>query len=155
MSEYHIQKTRRRIVVKTHSGEKFVGDMHLQSYGRYGGGAERPIDVLNAAEQFFPLSTVDGDTVLIAKDQVVAVTCDEANDDDEAEHPLTHRVAVEVCLVTGESLPATVLLEVPDDHPRLLDYLNLRKHRFLPMKNEEGQLLINRSSIERVRSVAR
>ena len=153
VSDYHIQKSRCRIIVTTQSGEKVTGDMFLQPYSRYGGGTERPIDVLNAAENFFPLSTDGGETVLIAKDRVATVNCDPCDDRDESASTATRRVTVEMKLVGGEKFQASVLLEVPDDHPRLLDFLNLRKRRFLSLDTPDGQLLVNRRSIERVRSL--
>jgi hypothetical protein len=154
VSDYHIEKNRRQIVVRTRGGETVAGDMFLQAYGRYGGGAERPIDILNAAEHFFPLRVGNGDTVLIAKDQVVSVSCDvSGGDEDDFEEEITRKVAVEIGLINGESVKATVLLEVPDDHPRLLDFLNLRKMRFLSLGTDDGLLHVNRSMIERVRSL--
>src|SRR6478672_10859802 len=99
--------------------------MYLQTYGRYGGGSERPIDILNSAEHFFPLGTESGETLLLAKDQVVSVVYDGSDDEEDGRRAITRRVPVEMLLVNGETLTATVLLEVPDDHPRLLDFLNL------------------------------
>ena len=154
MSDYHIEKNRRRVRVRTRSGETLSGDIYLQTYGRYGGGAERPIDILNSAEHFFPLCIESGETLLMAKDQVAFVTCD--GDDDQAgeREAITRRAAVEILLIDGEKLRATVHLAVPDDHPRLLDFLNLGRQRFLSMDASEGQLLVNRSMIERVRTVS-
>lgn len=136
-----------------HSGETLAGDMFLQPYGRYGGGAERPMDILNAAERFFPLNHENGEIVLVAKDQVVSVACDSVEGEDDPRTEITRQVALEVRLIHGETFTGTALLEVPEDHARVLDFLNRWKPRFLPLQMTGGQLLLNRSMIERVRSL--
>jgi hypothetical protein len=156
VTDYRLEKSRRRIVVKMHSGEMLTGDMFLQPYGRYGGGAERPIDILNAAERFFPLKNREsGEIVLVAKDQVVSVACDRDPGDDDSRTDITRHVALEVRLIHGDTFAGTALLEVPEDHARVLDFLNRWKPRFIPLHTGDGQLLVNRSMIERVRSLDR
>lgn len=153
VTDYRIPKNRRRIVVKLHSRETLVGDMFLQPYGRWDGGAERPIDILNAAERFFPLNSDTGEIVLVAKDQVVSVACDRVDGEEDPQTAVTRRVALEVRLIHGDTFTGTALLEVPEDHARVLDFLNRWKPRFLPLHTTDGQLLVNRSMIERVRSL--
>lgn len=153
MREYHMEKTRRRVLAMTRSGAEVAGDMFLQPYGRHGGGPERPIDILNAAESYFPLRGEGGETVLLAKNNIVTVSTDLVEDDDETESAIARPMKVEVALVNGETVEATVMLEVPEDHPRLLDFLNLRKVRFLPFCIAGGRLFINCGMIERVRPV--
>lgn len=153
MTNYKLEKNRRRIVVNMHSGETLKGDMFLQPYGRYGGGAERPMDILNAAERFFPLNRENGEIVLVAKDQVVSVAFDLAAGEDDPQTNITRQVALEVRLIHGDTFTGTALLEVPEDHARVLDFLNRWKPRFLQLHTPDGQLLVNRSMIERVRSL--
>lgn len=153
MTDYRLEKNRRRIVVKMHSGEVLTGDMFLQPYGRYGGGAERPMDILNAAERFFPLNCDNGEIVLVAKDQVVSVAFDPVAGEDDPWTEITRQVALELRLIHGDTFSGTALLEVPEDHARVLDFLNRWKPRFLPLRTADGQLLVNRSMIERVRSL--
>lgn len=99
------------------------------------------------------MSADDGDTILVAKDQVIAVTCDRPSDEGDSQATVTRRATIEVRMVNGESFSATALLELPEDHSRLLDFLNRWKSRFLPLETAQGQLLINRRMIERVRSL--
>ena len=56
------------------SGETLNGHVFLQLYGRYGG-AERPIDILNSGEQFFPIADDAGDTLIVSKKSVLFATC--------------------------------------------------------------------------------
>jgi hypothetical protein len=153
VSDYHIQKSRCRIGVKTQSGATVTGDMFLQPYGRHGGGSERPMDVLNAAENFFPLVSASGETTLMAKHHVLTVSSDSFDEPDDPRATATRAVAVEMKLINGETVQGTVRLEVPPDHPRLLDFLNLGRVRFLSLDTPAGQLHVNRNAIERVRAV--
>jgi hypothetical protein len=154
MSEYHIEKSRSPVVVRTRSGEIFSGEIFLQLYGRHDGGAERPIDLLNSAEHFFPVRSDGGEIVILAKDQVVSVAWQDLSDaDDNPLQTIMKRVDVEVGLTDGETISATVLLEVPEDHPRLLDFLNLGRQRFMSLETAGGGLLLNRSMVERVRTM--
>jgi hypothetical protein len=153
MTDYHIEKSRRRVTITTRTGDVIPGDMFLQPYARWGGQAERPIDILNAAESFFPLRRDDGEVVLVAKNQVATVACDGTDEEEGTGAAITRRASVEVRLLTGETVSATVLLEVPEDHSRLLDFLNLWKPRFLPLDTVDGKLLVNRGMIERVRAL--
>lgn len=153
MSEYRIPKNRRQIVVTLHSSASIAGDMFVQAFGRYGGGAEGPLDILNAPEPFFPLRAENGETVLVAKDRVVLVTCDRPDVPEHVWAQATPRVTVEIHLLDGEIVTGSVLLEVPEQHSRLLDFLNRHKQRFFPLETVDGQLLINQSMIESVRSL--
>lgn len=153
MSSYRLEKNRRPIVVKMHSGETLAGDMFLQPYGRYGGGAERPLDILNGVDRFFPLNCAHGTIVLVAKDQVVSVACDLVEGEDDPRTEITRQVLLEIRLIHGDTFTGTALLEVPEDHARVLDFLNRWKPLFLPLHTDGGQLLVNRSMIERVRSL--
>jgi hypothetical protein len=152
VSNYRIEKTRCPITVKTRSGEMLSGHVFLQFYGRYGG-PERPIDILNSHEHFFPIADKAGDTLIVSKKSVLFATCAMDADADEERKELSRPVAVEMQLRTGEILNAIARMEVPEDHPRLLDYFNLSKGSFIPLETARGQLIVNKSMIERVKAV--
>lgn len=150
MSDYRIEKSRWPVVVKTHSGETVAGEMFLQPHGRPDGGAERPIDILNAAEPFFPLALPDGEMVLLAKSQVLEVAT-ESTDEVADEVPLARPALIEVRLASGDTHAGAVFLELPSDHPRLLDFLNRAGQRFFTLHGTDRRLLISRQALERVR----
>jgi hypothetical protein len=152
VSFYRIEKTRCPIAVKTHSGETLSGDIFLQLYGRYGG-AERPIDILNSSDHFFPIAGTAGDTLIVAKESILFATCATEVYSDEERKGLSRPVAVEMWLRTGEVLNAIARMEVPEDHPRLLDFLNLSRDPFIPFETAHGQLIVNKAMIERVQAV--
>lgn len=152
VSNYRIEKTRCPISVKTRSGETLTGDVFLQLYGRYGG-AEQPIDILNSGEPFFPIADEAGDTLIVSKKSVLFATSPVEMDLDVERKAISRPVAVEMQLRTGEILNAIARLEVPEDHPRLLDFFNLSKDPFIPLETARGQLMVNKAMIEKVRAV--
>ena len=150
MSDYHIEKSRCPVVVTTHSGETITGEMFLQPFARHDGGSERPLDILNASEPFFPLAVSDEETVLVAKEQVVEVSVGldaDASDDESFAQP----TVIEVRLINGATHSGAIFLQLPSERPRLLDFLNRDTQRFITLHGTERRILINRQVIERVR----
>ena len=151
MSDYHIEKSRCPVVVTTHSGETITGEMFLQPFARHDGGTERPLDILNAPEPFFPLAVSEEETVLVAKEQVVEVSVGfdaAASDDDET---FAQPTIIEVRLINGATHSGSIFLQLPSERPRLLDFLNRDSQRFITLHGTERRILINRQVIERVR----
>lgn len=151
MSDYRIEKQRCAVVVTTHSGEIISGEMFLQPFGRPDGGTERPQDILNGADPFFPLAISDEETVLIAKEQVVEVSLDFDPAESSENESLSRPTVIEVRLISGATHAGAIFLQLPLERPRLLDFLNRDTQRFLTLHGTERRLLINRQVIERVR----
>ena len=151
MSDYRIEKSRCPVVITTHSGETIAGEMFLQPFGRPDGGMERPLDILNGEEPFFPLALPDGETVLVAKEQVVEVSIAFDAADGFENESLSRPTVIEVQLISGATHAGAIFLQLPLERPRLLDFLNRDAQRFLTLHGTERRLLINRRVIERVR----
>ena len=151
--DYRIEKSRLSVVIVTAGGERMAGELFVQPFSRYRMGPEQAPDILNAAEPFFPFATADGDTVLIAKDQVREVEITYADDTEgEPDGASGARSAmIEVTLADGSAATGSVYLHAPTDRPRLLDFLNRFDSRFLTLYAPGGARLVNRSLIERVR----
>ena len=151
MSDYRIEKSRHRVVVTTRSGQTIAGEMFLQPFARPGGAGERPVDVLNGAEQFFPLAVAGDDVVLLSKAQVVHLSAAPWDEPEDEADGSIRRMLVEVTLVNGETHTASMTVEAPAERSRLLDFLNREHNRFVTLHGLDGLLLINRRVIERVR----
>lgn len=151
MSDYRIEKSRCPVVVTTHSGETIAGEIFLQPFGRHDGGMERPQDILNGDDPFFPLAISEEETVLIAKEQVVEVAVGYDPDDEPESETLSRPTVIEVRLISGATHAGAIFLQLPLERPRLLDFLNRDTQRFLTLHGTERRLLINRRVIERVR----
>ena len=151
MSDYRIEKSRCPVVVTTHSGESIAGEIFLQPFGRHDGGMERPQDILNGDDPFFPLAISDDETVLIAKEQVVEVSVAFDPDEEPENESLSRPTVIEVRLISGATHAGAIFLQLPLERPRLLDFLNRDTQRFVTLHGTERRLLINRRVIERVR----
>ena len=149
--DYRIEKDRIAVVVTTMGGDRIVGDLFVQTYTRHRMGREEAPDVLNGAEPFFPLSTEDGETFLIAKDNVREVQIPGPVDEELQSAVGARTVELELYLTGGTIETGAVFLEVPMDRPRLLDFLNRVHDRFLTLYAPDGVRLVNRRLIERAR----
>ena len=150
-NEYRIEKDRIPVTVTLASGTRLSGTVFVQSYIQHRYGREEASDVLNARDPFFPLLAEDGETHLIAKEQVVEAEVAPDAEADALSEIVARTALVEVSTTTGFSRTGAVYLEVRNDRPRLLDFLNQFDHRFLVLHAETGVRLINRRLIERVR----
>jgi len=149
--EYRIEKDRIAVVVTTMGGDRLSGDIFVQPYTRHRMGREEAPDVLNGEEPFFPLVTEGHETFLIAKDNVREVEIPGPVDEELQIAVGAQAIEIELWLTGGAIETGAVFLEVPMDHPRLLDFLNRLRDRFLTLYSLDGVRLVNRRLIERVR----
>lgn len=151
MSEYRIEKLRRELAVTLSDGSRVEGDVFLRSVSRNRSRPEEPLDLLNDPEPFFALMR-QGEAVLVAKSQVISALT--TVDEDDALDTGALGVTVEVTLRDGTVYDGSIFMESRNDRPRLLDFLNTYRARFLPIVSPGQLLLVNTDSIAHVREVA-
>lgn len=151
MSEYRIEKLRRELSVMLKDGSRLEGDVFLRPVSRHRARPEDPADLLNDPDPFFALVR-SGEAILIAKTQVASAVT--TVDEDDALDTGALGVTVEVTLHDGSTCDGSIFMESRNDRPRLLDYLNAYRPRFLPIVSPGQCLLINTQSIAHVREVA-
>lgn len=152
-SEYHIEKLRHPVSVVFTGGEAVVGDMFLAGRARYRSGTEQPLDVLNDGAPFFPLRVQEGQTILIAKGQVVVLEAEVPRDDEEPVAAAQSALEVQVLLANGTTRNGVLYPETSRERPRLLDFLNAYHAPFLPLYGMGRMYLINRQQIAHVRAL--
>lgn len=150
MHEYRIEKTRLSLFVRLQSGEAVHGSVFLPQ-AVFGTPPTTALELLNDAEPFFPLDCEDIGILLIAKDRLVEAWGDAVGNEDEMRIATMRAVAVELWMADGRARTGTMLLEVPMDRPRLLDFLNDHRQRFVRMDTPDGPHIINARLIERAR----
>jgi hypothetical protein len=150
MSDYRIEKTRRRITVTLAGGKRMEGDVFLQPSVRYRLGPEAPLELLNDTDPFFPLAVVDDAPLMIAKDRVVRVEYTTVADDTPPER-LATGVELQFVLSDGTTIEGVVYLEVRAERARVLDFFNTYDGRFLPITRGEVTSLIHRGAIVSVK----
>jgi hypothetical protein len=149
---YRIEKERLSVYLTLASGDQVDGSIFVQPLPYGYGGHEQAIDVFNGVEPFVPVQTESG-VVFIAKESVAEVAGleDEEAALDEMRRVSARSAALEITMRGGATRTGSVLLEMPSDRPRLLDFLNRYKERFLAVSCESGLRLVNARMIERVR----
>lgn len=151
MSDYRIEKQRRELTLVLADGSKLKGDVFLRSVSRMRSRPEEPGDLLNDSDPFFALERA-GETLIVAKTQVVRAETDLAEDDALDTGALG--VTVEVTMRDGAHCDGSIFLESRSDRPRLMDFLNSYHERFLPVVTPEQVFLLNTQFIAHVREVA-
>lgn len=151
VSDYRIEKLRRELAVILSDGSRVEGEVFLRPVSRHRSRPEEPVDLLNDAEPFFALMR-NGEAVLIAKAQVTSAVT--TLDEDDALDTGALGVTVELTLRDGTVYDGSIFMESRNDRPRLLDFLNAYRERFLPIVSPGQLLLVNTESIAHVREVA-
>ena len=151
MSEYRIEKQRRSLHILLTNGNTLEGEVFLQPSTRHRSRPEEPVDLLNDAEPFFALVR-DGETMLVAKDSVARAETSYQSDGELDIVALG--VFVEVTMTDGNVCSGCIFVESRTGRPRLLDYLNSYRNRFLPVVDAQQVFLVNTNTIAHVREVA-
>src|SRR5689334_4307574 len=119
--------TTRRERVEIHLSDRRVltGDIHLQPLARHHAGPETPADFMNRdGELFFALVLDEEQPVFIARRQVLYLQVPRPASVDPDRASAARRVELEIELVDGTLLEGVVMMELPSDRPRALDFLN-------------------------------
>lgn len=148
-NDLRIEKRRLAVAVTLMSGVSLDGELFAQASEHYHGDVEDAPEILNSADPFFPLAVRNGETILVAKDNVQTVAIARSTVHEDA--ALSVPTRVEVGLRDGDRLSGTILVDPASGRTRLLDFLNRRPHRFIALYGRESVLLINRALLERVR----
>lgn len=148
---YRIEKERLEVTVTLEGCAEVRGYIFLQPrvYG-YTSHSE-PSALLNDRELFFPLELENGDVLLLSKERVVDISGLPVAEEDELVRASSPMALLELTLAGGLTRLGSMRLEVRADRPRLLDYLNDCRQRFLMLYTDHGVRLVNRKLIERVR----
>jgi hypothetical protein len=150
MGIYRIEKSRIPVVVTLGLHTALEGDMYVQGFAASHHGPERPCDVLNDPNDFFPLALCSNDTILVNKNHVRHVAETSSSREDWRFAAAWTQQRVEITLTGGSRLTGSVELELPGDEPRLLDLLNKTRARFLTLLKRDGTRFVNRSFIESI-----
>lgn len=150
INDYRIEKSRLPIVLTTVGGVRIVGEVFVQTSARNRTKLEDAPEIMNASDPFFPVLTLEGSTVLLAKDRVRELHV-AREDTDPEQWQLGSPVDVELALCGGPSYRGTLMIEAMSGRSRLLDYLNRYDERFLTLHVDGGLVLLNRGLVEHVR----
>ena len=150
-SEYRIEKVRRPLQVHLIDGGTLEGEVFLRPVSRYRSRPEEPIHLLNDDEPYFAMMRT-GEAILVAKASVArAITTSQGDDEDV--HVATPGIPVEVTMTDGTVCIGSIFPESRSGRPRLLDFLNAYRDRFIPVVDATKVCLVNKNVIAHVREV--
>lgn len=131
-------------------GRRFRGRIFLPTTAHDHAGSMRAEEWMNDGIDFFPFLLDDAAApVLLNKREVVALTVPASADRDttlDAVSPPQRRLALEC---GGRRFEGTIVIDMPENHRRVLDYLN-RPGAFLTLREGERHHLVAKSRITRV-----
>jgi hypothetical protein len=112
-------------------------------------GPETVLELLNRPEGFFAFSPTDeGDLVLVSKAQTVTLSVDrQAPIADPARLSAARMLGVEIALAGGSTLGGWASAELPEEHSRLLDYLNASPDPFFAVWTHAATHYVNRAFV--------
>lgn len=134
-------------------GRTFVGRIFVPASASRHPGPMRPEEWMNEGATFFPFLPDDSQAPVILNKReilVISVAADADAGDvlEEAENPV-RRVAVEV---RERRLAGTLIIDMPHNQSRVLDYLN-RPEPFLTLRDGDRHHLILKEQITRVTEI--
>jgi hypothetical protein len=153
MSDYRIEKVKRRVEVTLANGRRLDGDVFVQAFARHRTGPEEPLDLLNDAQPFLPLVLPSGEVYLVQKAQIAIVGTALPDGDDAIERGVVG-MHVEMTLIDGSSHTGSIFPEARADRTRLIDVLNDCQQRFHQLFTTGQLRLVNRHHVAYVRPVS-
>jgi hypothetical protein len=152
MSDYRIEKVRRRVEITLANGRRLDGDVFVPAANRFGTGPEEPLDLLNENDAFLPLVPATGSGYLVRKANIAVVGTALPDGDDAPDRGVVG-LHVELTLLDGSSHTGSIFPEVRAERQRLLDMLNDISVPFLALFTTEQLRLVNRHFIAYARQV--
>ncbi len=112
-------------------------------------GPETVLELLNRREGFFAFQPSEDDAVLlVSKGQTVILSVDrQAPIADPARLSAARTLGVEVALASGNTLGGWASVELPEQHARLLDYLNASYDPFFAVWSHTTTHYVNRAYV--------
>ncbi len=150
MSELRVPTVSVLAEVLCADGRRFQGQIFVPAAALRHSGATRAAEWLNEPSSFFPFLPAGGEgPVLINKREVLVLTVDaeaDAGDVAEGSGSPVRSVAIEA---ENERLDGRLLIQMPENQARVLDYLNLPE-MFLTLRAGHRHHLVQKERITRV-----
>jgi hypothetical protein len=112
-------------------------------------GPETVLELLNRPEGFFAFRPAEDDEILlVSKVQTVSLSVDrQAPIADPARLSAARTLGLEVVLAGGATLGGWASVELPEQHARLLDYLNTSQEAFFAVWSHAATHYVNRAYV--------
>ena len=130
-------------------GVSHPGEVYVMERVPHHDGPETALEMLNRPEGFFAFRRADDDGVLlVSKAHTISVAVDrQAPIMDPARLSAARQVLFEVALAGGATVTGWASLELPEQHSRLLDYLNASPAPFFAVWTHATTHYLNRAHV--------
>ena len=125
------------------------GQIYVMERVPHHDGAETVLELLNRPEGFFAFRPDEDDEILlVSKVQTVSLSVDrQAPIADPARLSAARMLGLEVVLAGGATLGGWASVELPEQHARLLDYLNASQEAFFAVWSHAATHYVNRAYV--------
>ena len=151
MSEFSIPRAAVPATLRLTGGEPLDGEIYVMERVPQHAGPETPLDMLNRADGFFPFRprAASATVLLVAKARTVTLTV-APPPADAARLSAAKQVGLVLTLADGSELSGSATLELPQQHSRILDYLNAVEPFFV-IASADKIHIVNRAHVLYVR----
>jgi hypothetical protein len=149
MSQFRVIKRRTQAELTLSTGQSLRGCFFVAGSSTSNGGQERIVDLLNAAEGFFPFESADSaDTVLVNRAHLISARLVDASHEVQLDsgYDVAKVQRVVIRLSNRVVLRGTVRLYCAEGRDRLSDYARTSQ-LFRYVENEDGTFVVNSNHI--------
>jgi hypothetical protein len=149
MSDFSLPRTPLPANLVLTQGVSRPGQIFLMERVPHHDGPETVLELLNRPEGFFAFRPTDGGEVeLVSKAQTVSLSVDrQAPIADPARLSAARMLGLELVLAGGATLGGWASAELPQEHARLLDYLNASPDPFFAVWTHAATYYVNRAFV--------
>jgi hypothetical protein len=137
------------VLLQTGGGQR-AGEIYVMERVPQHSGHETALDMLNRPEGFFAFRPTDDGTavLLVTKARTVSLTVPRTTTDEDPDRRSAARTGrLELTLADGSRLSGSATIEMPQQHSRLLDYLNASVEPFFALTTADEIHLVNRAHV--------
>ncbi len=149
MSDFSLPRTPLPANLVLTQGASRPGQIFLMERVPHHDGPETVLELLNRPEGFFAFRPTDGGEIeLVSKTQTVSLSVDrQAPIADPARLSAARMLGLELVLAGGPTLGGWASAELPQEHARLLDYLNASPDPFFAVWTHAATYYVNRAFV--------
>ena len=152
-----VDKVKKRVTITMSDDARLEGNIFLSPVSELGVGEQTVLEALTSDDSFIPFETTDGEYSFINLRRIMMLSTpvEEASEEADPEDCKLNVQAsrVVVFLLNGQMVRGEVCIDMPEGKARLSDWLN-QLDRFLVLRDELGETLINLKFVLRVALVA-
>jgi hypothetical protein len=146
MSLYRVDKREQPVALFLSDQVVHDGVVFLSPFASTHSGEETLLDLLRERDQFFPFRHTDGRFILVNKNAVTHVRYEGKR---EEESGMGEPIRVRITFFGGGILEGTIVLDMPEEKNRLLDYANASPG-FFALEGKDAHYIANGALVREI-----